>query len=314
VTEFVGYLAAVLWLLESLSHLSLLALIVVTTPLVGLAIGQQAGSARWRRRLASGLLSILALSALLRARWPAHLLALGNLSFLSSKRLANAEQDYVSSETIKRLDGDLTVVTTRSGAEYVTINGRRSRIHYNKGYVYTSRPGESGTIGIHRILMELKLGRRLKRGEHVHHIDGNRVNNTLGNLEVVNGRMHNGLHTTERNLKHDPNNFVCGDCGTTKRPHKARGRCVSCWVKLRRRSRAKRPCSRCKRETINGGYYAGLCSRCATKLWVKCRVCGRSRDELPQRKGNVQIFANGFCRACDVRLKRKHKAFVSKLS
>src|SRR6185436_14739255 len=109
--------------------------------------------------------------------------------------------------------------------EYITINGRRSRIHYNNGYMYTSWPGKNGTVAVHRIIMELKLGRPLERGEHIHHIDGNRMNNSPDNLEVVIGSEHNRYHTTQRNLKHDPDNFICVDCGSSKRPYKAFGVC-----------------------------------------------------------------------------------------
>src|SRR5215213_3644840 len=84
--------------------------------------------------------------------------------------------------------------------EYIVINGRRSRIHYNSGYAYTSWKGKNGTMGVHRLIMELILGRRLENWEHVHHKDGNRLNNSPDNLEVVNGREHNRAHTIERNL------------------------------------------------------------------------------------------------------------------
>jgi len=36
----------------------------------------------------------------------------------------------------------------------------------------------------HRLVMEKHLGRYLEPHEHVHHIDGNRANNTLKNLEL----------------------------------------------------------------------------------------------------------------------------------
>lgn len=39
-------------------------------------------------------------------------------------------------------------------------------------------------ILVHRLLMEKKLGRYLTRQEVVHHIDGNRLNNQLSNLQL----------------------------------------------------------------------------------------------------------------------------------
>lgn len=38
---------------------------------------------------------------------------------------------------------------------------------------------------VHRIEAENKIGRKLKKGEIVHHIDGNKHNNSLENLEVL---------------------------------------------------------------------------------------------------------------------------------
>ena len=57
-------------------------------------------------------------------------------------------------------------------------------------------------LGEHRWIMEQHLGRRLLRTEHVHHKDGNTLNNHLDNLEVkdchAHARMHGAAH--RRNL------------------------------------------------------------------------------------------------------------------
>ncbi|MFN2597444.1 MAG: HNH endonuclease [Pyrinomonadaceae bacterium] len=186
--------------------------------------------------------------------------------------------------------------------EYAVVNGRRARIHYNRGYVYPSREGESGTTGLHRIIMELLLGRRLKRGEHVHHKDGNRMNNSPDNLEVVDGAAHNRAHIIQRNLKHDPDNFVCSRCTSSKRPHKALGLCENCWGSHRRLAKVTHPCVICGWEIGKRGY-CGLCARCATASWSHCRACGRSRKELPQSR-HSPINVRGLCHACYERFRR----------
>jgi hypothetical protein len=46
----------------------------------------------------------------------------------------------------------------------------------------------------HRIVAEKILGRKLKRGEIVHHIDGNKSNNHPSNLEVMTQSEHCKAH------------------------------------------------------------------------------------------------------------------------
>lgn len=50
----------------------------------------------------------------------------------------------------------------------------------------------------HRVVAEQKIGRKLLRTEHVHHIDGNRHNNHPDNLVVLTISEHLKLHGAER--------------------------------------------------------------------------------------------------------------------
>lgn len=52
-----------------------------------------------------------------------------------------------------------------------------------------------GTRGVHRLLVERALGRKLTYNEIVHHKDGNKQNNDLSNLEVMDRGEHIRLHT-----------------------------------------------------------------------------------------------------------------------
>jgi len=49
----------------------------------------------------------------------------------------------------------------------------------------------------HRVVAEKMLGRKLKKGEIVHHKDGNKHNNSPSNLEVMTQSQHAKLHWKE---------------------------------------------------------------------------------------------------------------------
>ena len=46
----------------------------------------------------------------------------------------------------------------------------------------------------HRAIMEIKLGRKLSSKELIHHIDGNKLNNSIDNLELINRSIHPHRH------------------------------------------------------------------------------------------------------------------------
>lgn len=62
------------------------------------------------------------------------------------------------------------------------------------GYIMEKRNGK--WIRQHRYRMEQHLGRKLESGEVVHHIDGDRTNNDLSNLQVMSDREHRSLHSS----------------------------------------------------------------------------------------------------------------------
>ena len=65
-------------------------------------------------------------------------------------------------------------------------------IHKKYGYRQIRVNGK--TIPEHRYIMEQHLGRKLERNELVHHIDGDRLNNTIENLEVMTIEEHARMH------------------------------------------------------------------------------------------------------------------------
>jgi hypothetical protein len=61
--------------------------------------------------------------------------------------------------------------------------------HYHK-----TKLKDGTTRDTHRLMMELHLGRRLSRLEHVHHINGDRWDNRIENLSVMPASEHGRLH------------------------------------------------------------------------------------------------------------------------
>ena len=68
-----------------------------------------------------------------------------------------------------------------------------------------------GYVLAHRVIMENILGRLLKKGEVVHHIDGNKHNNNPENLQLMTANEHCKHH---QNLKSRATvTLQCSNCG-----------------------------------------------------------------------------------------------------
>jgi HNH endonuclease len=67
------------------------------------------------------------------------------------------------------------------------------------GYIEITR-GENKGRSVHVTTMENRIGRRINHDEVVHHIDGDRANNSIDNLALMTRAAHMRLHRREQKL------------------------------------------------------------------------------------------------------------------
>lgn len=98
----------------------------------------------------------------------------------------NARQKFCSRDCYKK-----------SGGRTITIDGYARVYVQNHPLAY-----KSGQYPEHRLVMEKHLGRYLEKDETVHHINGNKLDNRIENLQLRKGRHGKGV------------SYVCLDCGS----------------------------------------------------------------------------------------------------
>lgn len=77
------------------------------------------------------------------------------------------------------------------------------RLDKNIGYYYFYEPkhplaNKSGKVYLHRVVASEKIGRWLTTEEHVHHIDGNKTNNSPENIMILTASEHSILEWEDR--------------------------------------------------------------------------------------------------------------------
>ncbi len=99
----------------------------------------------------------------------------------------------------KKRGKDLTVVKARREADVWPEGERRKRAN---GYVYIKFTGPDPTkrywVLEHRVVMEKYLGRFLLDHENVHHLNGDRADNRIENLELWSTNQPYGQRVTDK--------------------------------------------------------------------------------------------------------------------
>jgi len=70
----------------------------------------------------------------------------------------------------------------------------------NEGYKRVTYRGKNGGKYEHVLIMEEKIGRSITKDEVVHHINGNKLDNRIENLELMSRAEHLRLHYPEREI------------------------------------------------------------------------------------------------------------------
>ena len=128
------------------------------------------------------------------------------------------------------------------------------------GYTLVRKPEHprarpDGYVLEHVVVMEQKLGRPLKDGEIIHHIDRNKSNNRPENLALTTNRTHMALHVKATHCR------FCGKPGKI-----VRGLCLLHYDRWKAHGR--------KGENPPPDPYHGPCKVCGEKLYAR-GLCGK---------------------------------------
>lgn len=141
--------------------------------------------------------------------------------------------------------------SNRTGEKHGRWKGGRNLTA--QGYVRLSVPKYPGkNTPEHRWVMEQHLGRPLEKNEHIHHLNGDKMDNRIENLEIVDRSTHNRLHFQDRlpgvlashqakkRFSWSQEYEHCIECGSTDRKHCGHGLCSRCYLRAYKQGKRER--------------------------------------------------------------------------
>ena len=113
----------------------------------------------------------------------------------------------------------MSTLSPNTRTRLITVNGKKVRAH--------------------RYIMEQHIGRKLEKGEHIHHLNKNPLDNRLENLVIIRSHDHMCLHKQKY-----PDVKICAVCGKEYQcnPRKRRRQqtcSTECAIILRTRNMAR---------------------------------------------------------------------------
>lgn len=121
----------------------------------------------------------------------------------SAKRISNDYKHFCSRCFDPAIAADLGRDSYRNTLKKRIGEKQIDSCGYVRVYVGDTHPyseGYCGAIREHVLVMENHLGRALTKGEVVHHIDGDKTNNDIDNLDLCTVQEHNACHATSESI------------------------------------------------------------------------------------------------------------------
>jgi hypothetical protein len=184
--------------------------------------------------------------------------------------------------------------------KYIEYDGLKFCRDDKTGYYLNSTIHER----LHRYVWQKEVG-KIPNGYHIHHIDGNKANNSLDNLALVTASGHERLHGTEQARKEIAKQNIEKARPYAIQWHKSEAgrKWHSEHATGQKAPRTTKTCEVCGKE-YQGTKVQRFCSNACKSKWrrvneldcitIKCEICGK---EIKTNRFKPQKYCSKACAA-----------------